>query len=368
MDPFTPLHGIPLEQYADLLAEVADSAGDPDQAAFAVAQKGVARSDWEAAHAGWTARLQDTALSGAVAVRLAPLYQAALTRRKGPPPQVGFEDFAAMCGEAMARGVEPMLRRHGLDSIRWSQISYQWHTAIAREPARLPVYQAMADQETARLLSGGAPRPVPNFMAPAGATAPTGTPLPSVALQPPAAPIAPAAQPVAAPQAAPPQPVAAPPVAAPPAPAPQVAPLPAPAPQVTSQPVATPHVPPPQPAAQPHPAAQAPVTPQAGAYQGTPPGVTPPRPQQPQTIEKQAEQALHSVGGAMSSGFKELGSALDSFGKSLTKPKVGSRVLVAWSDGNRYPGTVAAVGQGQYLVTMGNGQQHWIPEAYVKTA
>jgi hypothetical protein len=198
----------------------------------------------------------------------------------------------------------------------------------------------MADQESARLLAGGAPRPVPSFMAPAGSTAPTGTPLPSPAQQPPAAQVASPAMPAAQ-------------VASPVMPAVQVA-----APQVTP-----PQVTPPQAAA-----AHAPMPPLAGAYQDTPPGAQQPRPQQPQTFDRQAEQALHAVGGAMSSGLKELGSALDSFGKSLTKPKVGSRVLVAWSDGNRYPGTVAQVGQGQYLVTMGNGQQHWIPEAYVMPA
>jgi len=345
VDPFAPLHGIPLEQYAELLAEVADHPADPEQCAFAVAQKGIARSDWEAARAGWTARLADTALGGAVALRFVPLYQAALTRRKGPPPQVGFEDFAAMSGEVMAGGVEAMLRRHGLEAFRWSQISFQWHSAIAQNPASFASYVAMADQESARLLAGGAPRPVPSFMAPAGSTAPTGTPLPSPAQQPPAAQVASPAMPAAQ-------------VASPVMPAVQVA-----APQVTPPQVTPPQVTPPQAAA-----AHAPMPPLAGAYQDTPPGAQQPRPQQPQTFDRQAEQALHAVGGAMSSGLKELGSALDSFGKSLTKPKVGSRVLVAWSDGNRYPGTVAQVGQGQYLVTMGNGQQHWIPEAYVMPA
>lgn len=75
---------------------------------------------------------------------------------------------------------------------------------------------------------------------------------------------------------------------------------------------------------------------------------------------------MSAVGSALVSGFKELGSAIDNLAKP--KPNVGARVLVAWSDGNRYPGTVAQVGPGQYLVTMGDGRQHWIPEAYVKPA
>ena len=40
----------------------------------------------------------------------------------------------------------------------------------------------------------------------------------------------------------------------------------------------------------------------------------------------------------------------------------GMAVLVQWSDGNRYPGSVVQVGGGQVLVAFGNGQQQWVPE------
>jgi hypothetical protein len=39
---------------------------------------------------------------------------------------------------------------------------------------------------------------------------------------------------------------------------------------------------------------------------------------------------------------------------------VGAQVLVAWSDGNRYPASVVQVSQGQYLVAFPNGQQQWV--------
>ena len=48
------------------------------------------------------------------------------------------------------------------------------------------------------------------------------------------------------------------------------------------------------------------------------------------------------------------------------RPSVGAPVLVQWSDGKKYPGTVAKVGDGQLMVTMADGSQHWIPESYVK--
>lgn len=84
-------------------------------------------------------------------------------------------------------------------------------------------------------------------------------------------------------------------------------------------------------------------------------------------FDKKAEVAAQAVGTAFMAGVSALGSALDSFGKSVSKPKVGSHVKVAWSDGNYYPGTVVQAAQGKYLVAMGDGQQHWVPENYVKT-
>ena len=43
----------------------------------------------------------------------------------------------------------------------------------------------------------------------------------------------------------------------------------------------------------------------------------------------------------------------------------GARVLVQWSDGNRYPGTVAQEANGQYLIAFGNGAQHWVSLQYL---
>lgn len=83
-------------------------------------------------------------------------------------------------------------------------------------------------------------------------------------------------------------------------------------------------------------------------------------------FEQDATVAAKAVGKAVVSGLGALGSALDGVGKSLIGSKVGDRVIVHWSDGNKYPGTVAQVGKGQYFVTMADGAQHWIPEAFVK--
>jgi len=85
-------------------------------------------------------------------------------------------------------------------------------------------------------------------------------------------------------------------------------------------------------------------------------------------FEQDASVAAKAVGKAVLSGLDAFGSALDSVGKSLLTHNVGSAVIVTWSDGKKYPGTVAAIGKAQYQVTMADGSQHWIPETFVKGA
>ena len=45
----------------------------------------------------------------------------------------------------------------------------------------------------------------------------------------------------------------------------------------------------------------------------------------------------------------------------------GALVLVHWSDGNRYPGTVLQSAGTQLLVSFPNGQQHWVDVKYVSS-
>lgn len=97
-----------------------------------------------------------------------------------------------------------------------------------------------------------------------------------------------------------------------------------------------------------------------------PAGAPPTRTDHP--FEKDATVAAKAVGKAVVSGLDAVGSVLDQVGKSIMGSKVGDRVLVHWSDGNKYPGVVAQVGKGQYQVAMADGTQHWIPEAFVKPA
>lgn len=45
----------------------------------------------------------------------------------------------------------------------------------------------------------------------------------------------------------------------------------------------------------------------------------------------------------------------------------GTMVLVHWSNGNRYPGTILQVSGAQVLVAFPNGQQHWVDVRYVSS-
>jgi hypothetical protein len=197
------------------------------------------------------------------------------------------------------------ISRLGLSRHRFAQIAFSWNVAFSRDPQQFVAYVCLLDIEIARLARGEAPRPIPGL---------------SDAMPANAEPIE-EYEPI---EDAPPTPVPAP--------------IPAP------MPVATP------------------------AAVVMPPVVQTPAHVQPQkSLEQEASEAAQAVGGALKSGFNKLGGALDAFGKSLSKPNVGSQVFVTWSDGNKYPGTVADVGQGQYFVTMTDGRQLWVPDAYISS-
>jgi hypothetical protein len=44
---------------------------------------------------------------------------------------------------------------------------------------------------------------------------------------------------------------------------------------------------------------------------------------------------------------------------------IGAKVLVTWSDCNKYPGQVAQAQQGHYLIAFPNGRQEWVPGPYL---
>jgi hypothetical protein len=299
MDPYAPIAGISLERYAELGADIT-GVTDKEEIARIVEGKGVARADWDAAVAGWTARMQDMSLMGQVATAYMPLYQAALARKQASSgqakPTVTFEEYVGMAGAAAAIGYEGMLGYYKIDGATWTLIAGDWNAKIPTSPQYMS-YGMLVEQESARIRAGGMPRPVQ-----IGGGAP----------QQPAQPQQQAQPGYGAPQQQPaqPQPYAQPGYGAP-------------AQQQWGQ----------NPYAQPSP---------------------------DQAFLNQAGHAANAFAGAAAAGFGALGQA---FNSAVMGP--GSRVMVTWSDGNRYPGTVAQLANGQVYVTMSDGRQLWVPQHLV---
>lgn len=296
MDPWAPINGISLERYAELSAEV-DGTQDPEKQAEIVGRLGVQRADWEAAKAGWTARMQDMSLMGQVATRFMPLYQAALAKKApGGAPQVSFDDYVAMSACVPVIGYEGMLQHYKITQAQWTMIAGHWNGVIPTNPQYMQ-YGMLVQQESQRIRAGGQPKPV--TIGAGGAPAAAGP-----------TPAAPAAAPGMA---------------------------------------ATPH-------AQPNPYAQHNPYAQQNPYaQHNPYG-------QQASYNAQAQQVGVQMGNAFNAFGNALGSLVDG---AIGGIRAGGRVMVQWSDGNRYPATVTNVQSGQVEVAFPDGRRMWVPQGYV---
>lgn len=74
---------ITIEQYADLCAAMADTAGDAAKENAIAAAAGVSADEWASSKAGFTAKMSDPADMGKTAMAFMPLYQAAQARARG---------------------------------------------------------------------------------------------------------------------------------------------------------------------------------------------------------------------------------------------------------------------------------------------
>jgi hypothetical protein len=159
MDPYAPINGISLERYAELGAELDGITSDAEQRKK-VQELGVSGEDWDAAKAGWTARMQDMSLMGQVATRYMQLFNEAVAKKKGTV-SVSFEDFCAMSAAIAVFGVEAMLNHYQISQGDWTSISGHWLNEMSRDPMNLGMRRnQLQEQETARLRAGGQPKPV----------------------------------------------------------------------------------------------------------------------------------------------------------------------------------------------------------------
>lgn len=172
VDPYAPINGISLERYAELGAEL-DGITDSAQQVQKVGTLGVSAADWEAAKAGWTARMQDMSLMGQVATRYMQLYNAALASKKGTV-SCSFDDWCAVSAAIQVFGYEGAMAHYKLSQGDWTTISAHWQTELAKDPMNLAVRKnSMQEQEAQRLRGGGQPKPC-NFTRGAAGAAPAG--------------------------------------------------------------------------------------------------------------------------------------------------------------------------------------------------
>lgn len=161
MDPaMQPINGISLERYADLGAVIADFMDDKDRVAQAIQAEGVSLADFEAAKAGWTARMQDMSLMGRVAMAYMPLYQAAVAKRKGGQAQASYEDFVACSAAMKVYGPEVGMKACGVSMSDWTEVAGQWNQTMAANMGQYAGHFNLITQEEQRLRAGGQPKQV----------------------------------------------------------------------------------------------------------------------------------------------------------------------------------------------------------------
>ncbi|MFZ5636192.1 MAG: hypothetical protein ACOY82_06345 [Pseudomonadota bacterium] len=132
---------IPLEQYAELCALMADTGGDEARELAIAAEHGVGADAWRASKAGWTAKMSDPADMGKTALAFMPLYQAAQSRARGGAEPCTLEVYAKIHAE-MAHRKDPLgnkihymlvLAEHGMSQPLWLECEGYWTPRVGAD-------------------------------------------------------------------------------------------------------------------------------------------------------------------------------------------------------------------------------------------
>jgi hypothetical protein len=154
----TPINGISLERYAELGALIADFHDDAHKVAEVMQKEHVPQADWDAAKAGWTARMQDMSLMGRVAMAYMPLYQAALAKKNGGRASATYEDYVAVSAAIKVFGFEAAMNACGVSSAQWTEIAGHWNQEMARNMMQYTGHFNYLTQEEQRIRAGGQPK------------------------------------------------------------------------------------------------------------------------------------------------------------------------------------------------------------------
>jgi hypothetical protein len=132
---------IPLEQYAELCALMADTGGDVAREHAIAAQHGVDAATWDASKAGYTARMSDPADMGRTAMAFMPLYQEAQARARGGAEPCTLEVYSRVHAEmAFRKGPDGqkvdynlVLAEHGYTHQSWLECEGYWTPRVVSD-------------------------------------------------------------------------------------------------------------------------------------------------------------------------------------------------------------------------------------------
>jgi hypothetical protein len=159
---FTPIQGVSLQQYAELLVLMSD-VGEDDAACLAIANAhGVSHEAWEAAKEGWTARMADAALQNRVSLAFIGFYNPAMDKKRGGTEPISLENYVRIFAETSFRkdpndrskliDRDVILQENNLSLNHWNQCLMYWSPKVsdANNPI-FPKYQQLIDHHIKRL-------------------------------------------------------------------------------------------------------------------------------------------------------------------------------------------------------------------------
>jgi hypothetical protein len=140
------INGVTLEKYAELCALMADTGTDTARQTAIAEENGVKSADWEAAKAGFTAKMSDPADMGKTALAFMPLMQAAQTRMRGGKEPCTLETYAKVHAE-MANRKDPadsskkidymvVLAENGFTQPKWLECESYWTPVVVNDPTK----------------------------------------------------------------------------------------------------------------------------------------------------------------------------------------------------------------------------------------
>ena len=161
---------IPIEQYAELCALMANTGGDVAKEHAIAAAHGVSAEAWNASKAGWTAKMSDPNDMGRTAVAFMPLYSAAQARARGGGPPCTLEFYTKVHAE-MAWMKDPMgnqmnhhlvLAQNGTHHQAWLECEGYWTPIVGApeilgqpnpkfDPAQAQQFRVMMQAESDRI-------------------------------------------------------------------------------------------------------------------------------------------------------------------------------------------------------------------------